>query len=89
MQVNVVYDTVTKELKCSIDGKELDNSCCVEFYKCCDDDEKWNMSLRTSMEDEESKMRTYTSIIASKNGFELTQNKPESIPDDLLKMLKR
>ncbi len=66
------FDTITKKVIVTIDGKAVDNVNYFSAGKCyyCDpvDEDQFSATISTSEEDETSGIRTYTSMSASLTG---------------------
>lgn len=63
--VNITFDTVSKELKASIDGSEVASVVGVDFYRSFDDEDEYRMCITQSSQDKESDMRLMTQVCAS------------------------
>jgi len=71
-KINIVCDTETKKMTVDVDGKSVDNVCCVNTECCCFYDsngkESHYMSVRMETEmKEENGIRSKQYIYASKN----------------------
>jgi hypothetical protein len=63
--ITVSHDTNSKEMKVSIDGKELSNVRGVNIYPSYEDEDEYRCVISTMSEDEDTEIKTFTQIIAS------------------------
>lgn len=64
-KVNVEFDTVSKALAVTMDGKPMDNVVGVNLYRSYDDDDEYSCSVQMLNQDEVADTRTMTCVYAS------------------------
>lgn len=64
-KISIEFDTKTKELTASIDGKSVANVVSVQMYPSWDDDDEFRCILTTAAEDESTEIKTVTQLVAS------------------------
>lgn len=65
--INVTFDTVSKEMKLTMDGEEVPDVCGVDICASWDDPDEYRCCYTQMSKDDENDMRVMTQTMASNN----------------------
>ncbi len=76
MKINLEFDTVTKQLVATMDGKLVENFSSASFYLCCEDEDEctYGCNLQTRKVDKANKTSHNEMVYASEDKKPLKSN---------------
>lgn len=66
-KMSIEFDTKTKDLTCKVDGKVVTNVTGIYIFPSYDDNDTYRCEIGTSVKDDESEIRTHTTLVASES----------------------